>query len=253
MSPASQIRPLIARDRKLYIAIFGKELGAQVQHGDEEDDRWKRLEEDRERKWQALRRELKLAVKRIHVNLGHANIPTMLRALRVSKASEAALRAVRLFRCMGCPRIQNPKEPRPSKMPITDEFNVQIGLDIIHENDSSGQPWSWLNIFCQGTQFQVCVLLDSAGQPTGQQVVEAFGLGWTNWAGFPERGVVADRANLFLQPCQMRLQTMVALLAQQPKLPHGRSVRSKGMEVCGKKLSEELFGRIKFPDGKMSS
>ena len=119
----------------------------------------KRLEEDRERKWQALPRELKLAVKRIHVNLGHANIPTMLRALRVSKASEAALRAVRLFRCMDCPRIQNPKEPRPSKMPITDEFNVQIGLDIIHENDSSGQPWSWLNIFCQGTQFQVCVLL----------------------------------------------------------------------------------------------
>ena len=46
---------------------------------------------------------------------------------------------------------------------------------------------------------------------------------------------------------------MVALLAQQPKLPHGRSVRSKGMEACGKKLSEELFGRIKFPDGKMSS
>ena len=198
MSPASQIRPLIARDRKLYIAIFSKELGAQVQHGDEEDDRWKRLEEDRERKWQALPRELKLAVKRIHVNLGHANIPTMLRALRVSKASEAALRAVRLFRCMDCPRIQNPKEPRPSKMPITDEFNVQIGLDIIHESDSSGQPWSWLNIFCQGTQFQVCVLLDSAGQPTGQQVVEAFGLGWTNWAGFPERGVVADRAKPFL-------------------------------------------------------
>ena len=59
--------------------------------------------------------------------------------------------------------------------------------------------------------------------------------------------------NLFLQPCRMRSQTMVALLAQQPKLPHGRSVRSKGMEVCGKKLSEELFGRIKFPDGKMSS
>ena len=83
-------------------------------------------------------------------------------------------------------------------MPITDEFNVQIGLDIIHENDSSRQPWSWLNIFCQGTQFQVCVLLDSAGQPTGQQVVEAFGLGWTNWAGFPERGVVADRAKPFL-------------------------------------------------------
>eukprot|EP00435_Cladocopium_sp_Y103_P040884 s349_g11.t1 len=197
MSPAAQIRPLIAKDRLLYVAIFGKELGAEV-HGGEEDDRWLRLEEDRQRKWQALPRELKLAVKRIHVNLGHASTPAMLRALRISKASEAALKAVRLFRCSDCPRIQNPKEPRPSKLPITDEFNVQIGMDIIHENDSAGQPWTWLNVFCQATQFQVCVLLDSAGQPTSQQVIEAFGMGWTNWAGFPERGVVADRAKPFL-------------------------------------------------------
>ena len=197
MAPAAQIRPLIAKDRLLYVAVFGKELGAEIQ-GDEEDDRWRRLEEDRNRKWQALPRELKLAVKRIHVNLGHAGTAAMLRALRISKASEAALRAVRLFRCPDCPRIQNPKEPRPSKLPITDEFNVQIGMDIIHEKDSSGQGWSWLNIFCQGSQFQVCILLDSAGQPTSQQVIEAFGMGWTSWAGFPERGVVADRAKPFL-------------------------------------------------------
>lgn len=156
MSPAAQIRPLIAADRKLYLAVFGKELGVEVKD-DETDDRWQRMEEDRSRKWQALPRELKLAVKRIHVNMGHANTAAMLRALRISKASEAALKAVRLFRCPDCPRIQNPKEPRPSKLPVTDEFNVQIGLDVIHEEDSSGQAWSWLSILCQGTQFQVCV------------------------------------------------------------------------------------------------
>ena len=50
MSPSAQIRPLIAKDRKLYVAVFGKELGAVVQ-GDEEDDRWRRLEEDPERKF----------------------------------------------------------------------------------------------------------------------------------------------------------------------------------------------------------
>ncbi len=132
LSPATQIRPLIAKDRHLYIAVFGRELGTEVVD-DHQDDRWKRLEEERERKFQALPRELKLAVKRIHVNLGHANTSSMLRALRISKASESALKAVRLFRCPDCPRMQNPKEPRPSKLPITDEFNVQIGVDIIQE------------------------------------------------------------------------------------------------------------------------
>lgn len=29
-------------------------------------------------------------------------------------------------------------------------------------------------------------------------MVEAFGQGWTNWAGYPERGVIADRAKPFL-------------------------------------------------------
>ena len=78
MSPAAQIRPLIAKDRLLYVAVFVRELGSDLR-GDEEDDRWRRVEEDRMRKCQALPQELKLAVKRIHVNLGHASTPAMLR------------------------------------------------------------------------------------------------------------------------------------------------------------------------------
>ncbi len=55
-----------------------------------------------------------------------------------------------------------------------------------------------MSIFCQGTQFQVCVLLDTAGQPKGSEVLEALTQGWTTWAGYPERGLVADRAKPFL-------------------------------------------------------
>ena len=71
-------------------------------------------------------------------------------------------------------------------------------VDIIQENDSSGQQWSWLNILCQGTQFQICVLLGTAGQPKGSEVLEALTQGWTTWAGYPERGLVADKAKVFL-------------------------------------------------------
>ena len=198
MSPSAQIRPLIAKDRVMYIVLFGKFLGKD-RAIENEDERWQRAEEERERKWQALPRELKLAVKRVHTNLGHASTAAMLRAMRISRASESALRAVRLFRCgADCPRMQNPREPRPSKLPMTDEFNVQIGVDVMQERDSVGQTWTWLNILCQGTQFQVCILLDCHGNPTGRQVVEAFNQGWTSWAAFPERGLITDRAKPFL-------------------------------------------------------
>ena len=197
LAPQAQIRPLVAAGRQLYLVLFGKELGEQVE--EEKDDRYMAREQERMRRWNALPRELKLAVKRIHVNLGHANIPSMLRALRVSRASEVALRAVRLFRCEDCPRIQDPKQPRPSKLPIAEEFNVQIGMDIIQEKDSSGHTWSWLNILCQGTSFQICVLLgDVHHNPSGKDILEAFVTGWTTWAGYPERGLVTDRAKPFL-------------------------------------------------------
>ncbi|OLQ08634.1 hypothetical protein AK812_SmicGene7851 [Symbiodinium microadriaticum] len=44
------------------------------------------------------------------------------------------------------------EEPdRPSKLPMVDEFNVQIGLDIFSEKDAKGHTYTWLNVFDQGT------------------------------------------------------------------------------------------------------
>lgn len=88
MAPASQVRALVAKQRRLYVVLFGKEIGADVVG--EPDERVQEMDAERERKWQALPRELKLAIKRIHVNLGHANTQTLLRALRISRASETA-------------------------------------------------------------------------------------------------------------------------------------------------------------------
>ena len=67
-----------------------------------------------------------------------------------SKASETAIKACRLFRCPDCPRLREPKKPRPSKLPLTDEFNVLIGIDVFQEKDSQGEAWTFLNVFCQG-------------------------------------------------------------------------------------------------------
>ena len=183
MSPAAQVRPLIAQGRLLYVCLFGKEIGDAGPEGDPEDRR-QQQEAARIRKWNALPRELKLAIRRVHVNLGHASNTAMLRAFRISRASETAIKAGRLFRCPDCPRLQEPRAPRPSKLPMVDEFS---------------QAWSWLNVFDQGTNFQVCALLgDTRANPTSAEVLRGFATSWTGWAGFPERGVVTNRAKYFL-------------------------------------------------------
>ena len=201
LSPAAQVRPLVAQGRLLYVALFGNELGAEGDGGDPGDDgeRGQRQEEQRTRKWQALPRELKLAIKRVHVNLGHASLPSMLLALRISKASETAIKACRLFRCPDCPRLQEPKRPRPSKLPLTDEFNVLIGMDIFQEKDAQGEAWAFLNVICQGTTFQVVTVLgDTFANPTSAAVLEALNASWFSWAGYPEFGIMTDRAKYFL-------------------------------------------------------
>ena len=198
MAPSSQVRPLVAKSRKLYVVAFGRPLGEGLL--EEKDDRFVAKEEERQRKWQVLPRELKLAIKRIHCNLGHASVPAMLRALRMSKASETAIKAVRLFRCDECPRLhEHPKEARPSKLPMVHDFNVQIGVDVIVEKDSDGASWSWLSVLCQGTCFHVCALLPQTHQnPSSSDVLEAMASQWLSWAGYPERGIIADRAKYFL-------------------------------------------------------
>ena len=197
MAAAAQIRPLVAKDRALYLVLYGSELGGAVPL--ELDERLARKEQERDRQWQALPRDLKMAIRKIHVNLGHADTRSMLRALRVSRASEVAIKACRLFRCAECPRLQEPRIPRPSKLPFVDEFNVMIGLDVFQEKDSAGQTWSWLNILDQATTFQVVALLpDVHRNPTSTDVLEALHSHWIGWCGYPEHGVVTDRAKYFL-------------------------------------------------------
>ena len=197
-APTTHNRPLVAQQREVCVILFGAPLG-EIVRAEPDDSRSMEKEKLREQHWSSLPRELKLALKRVHVNLGHATVPQMLKAMRVSRASEVAIRACRLFRCPDCPRLQQPKQQRPSKLPLTEEFNVQLGLDIFTKKDADGNAWSWLNVLCQGTTFQICCLLeDSSYNPTGATVLKAFEQCWTSWAGFPEYGLFTDRAKYFL-------------------------------------------------------
>ena len=196
-APSAQQRPIAARQRLVCVICFAKPLGdGPREHEEPDDERMDEKERLREQRWQSLPIELKLAIKRARANLGHATVPQMLKALRVSRASEVAIRACRLFRRPDCPRLQLPKRPRPSKLPVSEEFNAHVGLDVLSCHDADGHNWSWLNVLCQGTNFQVAILLEETSfNPTSEAVLRAFEIGWTSWAGYPEYGVFTDRAS----------------------------------------------------------
>lgn len=210
LAPSSQLRPLPNQPRKFCIVLFGCQIGAdefsEAEAQADPPDPLRHKEEERQRKWQALPRELKLALQRIHINLGHARLPDMLRALRVSRASEVALKACRLFRCKECPRLLEPKHPRPSRLPQVGEFNVVVGLDVLSEKDSNGDEWTWLNVVDEGTGFQVCCLLsETFKNPNSSEIIRAFEVGWCGWAGMPEKGLIVDRAKYFLASLAQRM------------------------------------------------
>ena len=91
-SPTSQIRPLPNRPRSCVVTLFGNQLEEEeieVQELAGDQDRSAIREAERKRKWDSLPKELKMAIRRIHQNLGHCSSAQMLKALRISRASES--------------------------------------------------------------------------------------------------------------------------------------------------------------------
>lgn len=142
----------------------------------------------------------------MRVNLGHARLPDMLRALRISRASEAAIRACKLFRRAECPRLMEPKIPRPSKLPVVDEFGVLVGLDVFEAKDADATSWIWLNILDIATTFQLAALLERAQRNLiSADTAQAIQSHWVVRAGLPEKGVIVDQTiGIFLEGLRER-------------------------------------------------
>ena len=199
LSPASQVKLLPSVKFSHLITLFGDLRGGSAANVPADRDTAEARDMIRQRQWDALPRELKMAIRRVHENLGHARKPDMLRALRISRASAQAIRAARLFKCSQCPRLEQPKIPRPSRLPQIDEFNVMVGFDVFEEKDADGCDWTFLSMLCLGASFHVVVLLAETNKnPDSSMVLEMYAISWENWAGMPERGVIVDRAKYFL-------------------------------------------------------
>ena len=62
---------------------------------------------------------LEASLNRLHVNLGHASVPTMLRMLKHACAKPEVLKLAASFKCSICESVKYPKLARPASVPKT--------------------------------------------------------------------------------------------------------------------------------------
>ena len=112
-------------------------------------------EYERRRKWLTLPRKARVAIRKMHNELGHVSISVLLNILRASRADKDMIDAAKLFKCIHCEN--NKPAPQTSKvaLPKPYVFNFYIGVDVFELHDAAGDSHSFFNIVCLGTRFQV--------------------------------------------------------------------------------------------------
>ncbi|CAE7548475.1 RE2, partial [Symbiodinium necroappetens] len=109
----------------------------------------------------------------LHVNFGHPTNVTLQRILRR-------------------------KRPKPVRLPTKYEFNNHLMIDVFYSKDIRGMLYSFLNILCDATGFQVvCCLGEAQGPPASKVVLRHFLTSWSSWAGLPN-SLQVDRGKEYL-------------------------------------------------------
>lgn len=105
----------------------------------------------RRRKWLTIPRRARIAIRKMHNELGHCPQTVLTNIQRPSKADRDMLEASKCFKCIHC--IRNAPAPQTSKVALPKQyvFNFYVGLDASDLHGASGINHSFLNIVCLGT------------------------------------------------------------------------------------------------------
>jgi hypothetical protein len=152
-------------------------------------------EKDRRRKWLALPRPARAAIRRMRTQFGHCPKAPLYEILKAAKCPREYFDSCKYFRRESCGRTQHlPKQTHKVALPKPYVFNHTAGIDINFVHDCDGETYMLMNIVDIGTGFQIeCYLHVGHGTPKSLECLEdAFMLYWVSWAGYLQR-IVSDR------------------------------------------------------------
>ena len=129
--------------------------------------------------------EVRSAVTRLHLNLGHPTEKELLRLLAWQGAiSKHMITAVKHLQCASCSRSKRAAQPRPSAMPVANlgQFNDNLQSDVFFCRDITGTNYAILGIIDQSTLLHQAERLSDR---SSKCALEIFRRTWFRPYGFP--------------------------------------------------------------------
>eukprot|EP00971_Amphidinium_carterae_P054288 1069486-Amphidinium_carterae.1 len=185
------------------------------------------------------------ALLRMHVNLGHPDLHSFLRSLRIGGVRRSVRAWVRFrFRCPSCaawrPRLQR----RPAHIGDVHRFNMAVALDNFHIEVPNVGKKTVLHSICLGTRYQTARVVADGVTPTSEAVLSAFIDSWTALFGWPQ-AILVDAGVEFRQVFRDTLEhhgVYIGVINSQA--PHENGI----CERAGGRLKELLH--LSFEDAE---
>ena len=132
---------------------------------------------------------VRLAIIRIHKNLGHLSKELLCRVLRIGGANKIVIRTASELKCDVSAENKPPKSHVPSKLADTyTEFNQGVKVDLFVLADSNEQVFEFQNTADLATRSDICFPVPSERPDDVLSVLEMV---WINWAR-PMSHVISD-------------------------------------------------------------
>ena len=136
---------------------------------------------------------MRVKLRRAHVNLGHPSRERFIHLLKSANASEEAIKFAKELRCATCSSRRLTGHRPVTSTRRTEGFNQQLSMDTF-EIPYNGKKLKMLNVYCEGTGFQICSPLWNGAST--KEVRRAYRQSWLKWAGAPVR-VLTDGGTEF--------------------------------------------------------
>ena len=149
---------------------------------------------------------IKLAVAKLHTNLGHPSNAALARAIRLTGGSDLAISCALSHKCSVCERLAQPTNAAhmPGSLKQVKDFNEHIAIDLFTLAECHGTNQSFLNCLDLASSFQIVAPVDSKHP---RVIWKALLEKWISWAGPPHK-LLADNGGEFFKEVTQEAEAM---------------------------------------------
>ncbi|CAE7938955.1 GIP [Symbiodinium necroappetens] len=118
--------------------------------------------------------EVRRAIARAHVNLGHATHEELLRlAVQIGTPSDLFLQAIRRLKCATCDRLRGPQKPPPATATTrATQFGDRVEADVFYCRDLRGRSVIVLGVVDAATRLHQAAILSSRDPEVAYEALE---------------------------------------------------------------------------------